>query len=104
MRYEEVKYRLTGMRLSHQLLVILAEYPEGITAIDISYRFSERDYRTIHHTLQRLVMQGFLRREEITALNANNRPTILYSVTKKGKKKVNYLMNQRFSDWIPIPE
>lgn len=105
MPYQTVRYSLEGMRLSHRILVIIAnEHPDGITAQDVSNIFYKRDYKTIYHTLQRLVIQGFLRRCTTEEKADNHHPMVLYFATRKAKKKVNYLMRRRFGgDWEPLP-
>jgi len=105
MPHKTVTYNLAGMRLSHRLLVKVAtEYPGGITADDLTDVFYSNAYITIYRTLQKLVLQGFLKRIKTDEKAGNNHPTVLYFATREGKKKVNHLMGRRFGgDWRPLP-
>lgn len=98
-------YSLDGLRLSHRLLVIIAnEHPEGVTAKDIADVFESWAYITVYRTLQRLTMQGYLRRVETDERAGNNRPAIFYYATKKAKQQVNYQMNKLTDgEWRDLP-
>jgi len=104
MVYHKVRYNIADFPLHNKILVHIAmKRPDGITAKEIA-TLLDRDYGNIHRMLQRLVLQGFLKRIKTEEKAGNNHPTVLYFATREGKKKVNHLMGRRFGgDWQPLP-